>query len=350
MDLSLENVKEIVQRQESMPDILLICDSSGRILHINENGRKILSIATLESAISMSLTDFLSETDRKYLETVILPNVSKSGEFEGRGLHLMKKDGSFLQTKQHAYLMPEMSYLFVFTEDKESEAEKKEALYKAFQQSQNGMFLTDKEGVILAVNKQFEKISGLKENELIGKTPKAFQSGMGASKTFYDEFWESVLQGSVSIANSNLKNGFVKDWKQNVIPIRDRNGEVSSFLSTILANPELPESGEVRNNSDFAKSPSDTFRKYEGLDREALIGILRDKTKLTKKETEICAGIASGKDKSRISEDLGIHPGTMKNHLKSIYRKTIDLEKEIPGPERDKLQRLTIYLFRLLGE
>ncbi|TGL63520.1 PAS domain-containing protein [Leptospira sarikeiensis] len=348
MDLSLENVKELVQRQESMPDILLICDSNGRILHINENGRKTLGIQSVESAKTMSLADFLSETDRKYFETVILPNVAKVGEFGGRALRLIGKDGNYLQTKQLVYSMPELSYLVVFSEDKNSESEKKDALYKAFQQSQNGMFLTDKEGVILAVNKQFEKISGLKEEELVGKTPKAFQSGSNSSKTFYDEFWESVLQGSVSVANSNIKNGFVNvsDWKQNVTPIRDRNGEVSSFLSTILANPE---GDDVKAKVSDLSSPSDTFRKYEGMDRETLIGILRDKTKLTKKETEICAGIASGKDKSRISEDLGIHPGTMKNHLKSIYRKTIDLEKEIPGPERDKLQRLTIYLFRLLG-
>ncbi|WP_246052665.1 PAS domain S-box protein [Leptospira semungkisensis] len=337
-----------------MPDILFICNSEGRILHVNENGREILGIASGDSAKAMSVSDFLSETDRKYLETVIIPNVTKSGEFEGRALRLKKRDSGFLSTKQHVYLMPDSkenpSFLFVFKEETESESEKKDALYKAFQQSQNGMFLTDRSGVILAVNKQFEAISGLKENELIGKTPKAFQSGSSA-KLFYDEFWENVLQGSVAVGNS--KNGFVKvsDWKQNVFPIRDKNGEVSSFLSTISANTEP--SSESRNNSfagDANRLPSDAFKKQEGMDREALIGTLREKTKLTKKETEICAGIASGKDKSKISEDLGIHPGTMKNHLKSIYRKTIDLEKEIPGPERDKLQRLTIYLFRLLGE
>ncbi len=358
MDYRLEDVKEIIQRRDTVPDILLICDSTGQILHMNENGRKTLGIQSVESVKGTRIADFLSDTDRKYFETVLIPTVSRSGEFGGRGLRLKKKDGSFIQTRQLAYLMPEskenISFLLIFSEEVSSESEKKDLLYKAFQQSANGMFLTDREGVILAVNKQFEQISGFKEDDLVGKTPKVFQAG-ASSKFFYDEVWENILEGNHTVANIGHKNGFVKfsDWKQIVSSIQDETGEVSNFLSTVSANTE---SGAIGSSSlssvasEQFRSPSDTFKKYEGMNPETLVGILREKTKLTRKETEICAGIASGRDKSRISEDLGIHPGTMKNHLKSIYRKTIDLEKDIPGPERDKLQRLTIYLFRLLGE
>lgn len=349
MDSRLEDVKEIIQRRDAVPDILLICDANGKITQINENGRKSLGIASGEPLAGTKISDFLSDTDRKYLETVLIPSLVRLGQFEGRGLSLKKKDGTFLQSKQVAYQMPlsegNPSYLFVFSQDNRVESGSMEALYKAFQQSPNGMFLTDKEGIILAVNRQFERISGLKADDLLGKTPKSFLSD-SASKHFYDEVWENILQGDLSVANSAPKIGFAKysDWKQTVSSIRDERGEVSSFLSTISANV-----GEATTAPKFG-SLSDTLKKYEGMNPDTLVGILREKTKLTKKETEICAGIASGKDKNRISEDLGIHPGTMKNHLKSIYRKTIDLEKEIPGPERDKLQRLTIYLFRLLGE
>ncbi|MGQ2870253.1 PAS domain-containing protein, partial [Leptospira santarosai] len=46
-------------------------------------------------------------------------------------------------------------------------------------------------------------------------------------------------------------------------------------------------------------------------------------------------------------QQLGVHSGTLKNHLKAIYRKTIERDLAQPGQGRDKLQRLTMFLIRL---
>ncbi|MCB1171708.1 MAG: hypothetical protein KDK25_15275, partial [Leptospiraceae bacterium] len=44
---------------------------------------------------------------------------------------------------------------------------------------------------------------------------------------------------------------------------------------------------------------------------------------------------------------LDIGGGTLRNHLTSIYGKTIDIEEPESEQSRDKLQRLTVFLSRL---
>lgn len=65
---------------------------------------------------------------------------------------------------------------------------------------------------------------------------------------------------------------------------------------------------------------------------------------LTPQERRICEAVASGLPRDQLREHLRITAGTLKNHLKSIYRKTIDQGLDDPSDHRDKLQRLTAYL------
>ncbi|EQA38262.1 PAS domain S-box protein [Leptospira inadai serovar Lyme str. 10] len=353
----MEDLKEYVLKYETLPDILLICDVQGHIAHISGKGLEILGLHSGDVFFGKKLSDFFSDSDRAYIASDVFPSVLREGEWRGY-VYLRKKVGEEIPVLQIAPLLPNsqkrLSFFLFLKGGSGCASVRNEAIYKAFRQSRNAMFLTDKSGVILAVNRQFETVSGFREDELIGKTPKIFQSGQ-TSREFYDEFWEKILSGKEfhgSFLNRNHAGKYVQ-WNQVISPIQDEEGRISNFLSMILSNNEVGGLVKLRGSVEIGTepiSPPDIFRRYEGLDKAALVRMLREKTKLTRKETEICAGIASGKDKSLVCEELGIHQGTMKNHLKSIYRKTIDLEKDIPGPERDKLQRLTIYLFRLLGD
>ena len=57
--------------------------------------------------------------------------------------------------------------------------------------------------------------------------------------------------------------------------------------------------------------------------------------------------LLDGLDRNQMEKRLSVGSGTFRNHLTSIYSKTIDIED--PGAEqsRDKLQRLTVFLSRL---
>lgn len=78
-----------------------------------------------------------------------------------------------------------------------------------------------------------------------------------------------------------------------------------------------------------------------------LFVLLQTKFGLTYQEAQICAGVDEGLARSEIASKLGIQANTLKIHLRSIYRKTIEHGRKPARISRDKLQRLTVFLQRL---
>lgn len=68
---------------------------------------------------------------------------------------------------------------------------------------------------------------------------------------------------------------------------------------------------------------------------------------LSKQERRICELIHEGYSRSDILIFLNIADGTLRNHLQKIYAKTINPEGKSLPDDKDKLQRLTVYLNRL---
>lgn len=69
---------------------------------------------------------------------------------------------------------------------------------------------------------------------------------------------------------------------------------------------------------------------------------------LSKQELRICELIASGYTKQDILVFLNVADGTLRNHLVKIYEKTIHTRGNVPQDARDKLQRLTVFLNKLV--
>lgn len=68
---------------------------------------------------------------------------------------------------------------------------------------------------------------------------------------------------------------------------------------------------------------------------------------LTYQESTICAYLLEGQTRAQICYAAGISMNTLKVHLSSIYRKTIDADALFASSSRDKLQRLTVFLKNL---
>lgn len=80
---------------------------------------------------------------------------------------------------------------------------------------------------------------------------------------------------------------------------------------------------------------------------ESLFVTLQSKYEITFSEAKICCALESGKLRSEILSSLQIEEGTLRNHLRSIYNKTINKERPDLSKKRDKLQRLTIFLRKI---
>jgi len=94
------------------------------------------------------------------------------------------------------------------------------------------IFITDRTGNVVYVNKELCHVSGYDEEELIGQNPRIFKSGVHSSE-FYTQMWKSIQDGNVwhgEICNRSKHGGLY--WERvTILPIRDEQGHFSHFIS-----------------------------------------------------------------------------------------------------------------------
>lgn len=93
------------------------------------------------------------------------------------------------------------------------------------------IIVTDKNGFILYVNEQVEKVSGYTRKEMVGKTPALW--GKQMTKQFYKDIWNQISSQkkaiAVQITNKN-KNGKRYTVVLSISPILNLDGEIECFL------------------------------------------------------------------------------------------------------------------------
>ncbi|WP_050740486.1 bifunctional diguanylate cyclase/phosphodiesterase [Acetobacterium bakii] len=78
------------------------------------------------------------------------------------------------------------------TQELES-ANKELILYgESFEETSEGIVITDSTGTIIKCNKSLERISGYTQNEIIGQKPRLFKSGRH-KRNFYKDLWHSLI-------------------------------------------------------------------------------------------------------------------------------------------------------------
>jgi PAS domain S-box-containing protein len=117
------------------------------------------------------------------------------------------------------------------TERKQAETDLRIAA-TAFQ-SREGMMVTDKNGVILRVNRVFTEITGYTAEEVVGRTPRLLQSGHHDAY-FYRKMWKSIVgtggwQGEIW---DRRKNGDLCPIWLTISAVKDDAGAVTHFVGT----------------------------------------------------------------------------------------------------------------------
>ena len=76
--------------------------------------------------------------------------------------------------------------------DRKAVEEIRQSLLMALDQAGDGIIVTDVRGVILYANAEFERISGFRKAEVIGRKPEVLSSGR-RDRDFYRKLWETVI-------------------------------------------------------------------------------------------------------------------------------------------------------------
>ncbi|MEX2116425.1 MAG: PAS domain S-box protein [Bacteroidota bacterium] len=106
-------------------------------------------------------------------------------------------------------------------------------LSRVVEQTADNVVVTNKDGIIEYVNPSFEKLTGYKKEEVIGKTPRILKSGE-LDDSFYKRLWETIVGGKSFRATfiNRKKNGQLYFEEQTITPLVDESGEIISFVST----------------------------------------------------------------------------------------------------------------------
>ncbi len=115
---------------------------------------------------------------------------------------------------------------------KEKKLQKRLALLSQAFESQEAIAITDKFGNILKVNKAFEKITGYKESEVLGKNPSILKSGKH-DKAFYQQMWDEIKKRGFwkgEIYNRK-KDGTIYPEILSITAVKDDKGEIQNFVS-----------------------------------------------------------------------------------------------------------------------
>ena len=230
--------RELVEGANS---VILRIDPSGKITFINAFGisffgydeSEILGknvIGTIipisgdarDAALKNMIIDVLKHPDRYHVNEN--ENIRKSGERvwvawtnkavydeEGRLIEILTIGNDITQRKK--------------TE------EKIHLLSSVLEKTDEGILITDTHGVIHYVNHAFERMSGYRADEVIGKNPRILKSGVHGPD-FYQKMWRTLTEGHV------WENRFVNKRKDNrpyqvkttVSPVKNAAGCITHYV------------------------------------------------------------------------------------------------------------------------
>lgn len=99
-------------------------------------------------------------------------------------------------------------------------------------QATDAIMLTSTDGMIQYVNPGFEKMTGYRGDEVIGKTPAALKSG-NHDENFYRQLWETISSGKSfqgQVVNRR-KNGTLYHAVKTITPMFDGHGRIVSYVN-----------------------------------------------------------------------------------------------------------------------
>ncbi len=112
------------------------------------------------------------------------------------------------------------------------ERSERDRLAAAVDQSAESVIITDADARITYVNPAFERVSGYRRGEAVGKNPRFLKSGI-QTPWFYDAMWAALTNGLPWQADlvNRRKDGLLYTEETVISPIRDASGAIRSYVA-----------------------------------------------------------------------------------------------------------------------
>ncbi|WP_200843678.1 PAS domain S-box protein [Pantoea sp. 18069] len=100
--------------------------------------------------------------------------------------------------------------------------------------TEDGVLICNHLGIIEFANRGYEKITGLRARELVGRKPSVAQSGRH-DQAFYAALWSRLTDGQPvrEIFVNRRTDGTEVHCEESITPLRNRQGEVTHYVSMV---------------------------------------------------------------------------------------------------------------------
>ncbi|MFO7880517.1 MAG: PAS domain S-box protein [Bacteroidales bacterium] len=228
---SLHEYKDLIN---GMNETVWIISTDGILLDVNQRAEITLGF-TREELRKNGLTNIDALHDQDWIDNMI--RNLKEGRIQVFETIHITKNGKHIPVEISSSLIKYQGQTAVLSVARDITERKKakeqiKLLSRAVEQNPIAIEITDKDGNIEYVNPVFTEITGFRADEVIGKTPRIFNSGYHSS-SFYKELWDTITAGRTwhGELRNKTKSGRTY-WEQATIsPIFNEKEEIIHFLA-----------------------------------------------------------------------------------------------------------------------
>lgn len=224
---------------ENIEDVVWISDfHTGKLIYLNPAFERIWgwpSSELLSGRLEFFQTVHPEDRERLKAAFAILPDQRK----EANEYRIVRPDGTIRWIRDRIFWMSatENKSLRVagiaedITERKTTE-QTLQLLGAALESTADAVVITDASGNIQWVNSAFTRLVGYSSEEVLGKNPRIFKSGLHSAE-FYRNLWSTILSGRVwrgELLNKR-KDGSLYHEELSITPLLDSKGNVTNFIA-----------------------------------------------------------------------------------------------------------------------
>ncbi len=223
---------------DAAPEGMLVVDEMGRIVRANASAERIFGYAAGAMArlkVEQLMPERFRPGHRAHRERFMELTQSRTMG-QGRELLGLRRDGSEFPCEMGLATMRsgERGFTVVSVADitQRKIADEEQRIAAIAFESQSGIMVTDKNGLILRVNRAFTRLTGYSADEAIGHTPRLLSSGRHAQE-FYRQMWtvlaeKGYWQGQIW---NRRKNGRIYAEWMTITAVRDAAGAIAHYVS-----------------------------------------------------------------------------------------------------------------------
>ena len=232
-------------------DGIVTVDEHGNIESLNRTAEKIFGRSS-DSVVGQNFRSLVQPENRALYEPADFQSDSGptggiselTGMRHDRSEFAMELEGTRINVEGRPMIIHIVRDV---TERKRSE-KRLQLAATVFENTSEGIMITDRDGRILSTNPAFTAITGFAADEVLGQNPRILQSGI-QTRDFYDAMWRSITgtghwQGEIV---NRRKNGEAYTQWLNINAVKDGSGRVSHYVGVTFDISELKASERMKD-------------------------------------------------------------------------------------------------------